>query len=511
LVQDRSSGSSFGTRSTTPSTQRTSSSFGVHSSSNASLRSSTTSFLSASNTISTQYVHVSSPDDFCGSPFISKLPSQLNENDAFTTMASTDAIPDSWTPTTTGDISATIDPASVRLTWRCIYAGHEKFTIARKGDWVRHMDKYHKPGLEAWDCSIRGCGRLFETEPLFRQHHALSHHCRRNCTHADQSRTPATRKLAYACGFIGCSSLFSDWTPWRDHVRDHLLSGTSIELWKHTVELRNLLRRREISALWEYHVMQQLGATEGYQPMFQWEPHSTAHLKRHLEYSDLRTDPQKLVTLIFEAAISVTSQTNSPSMPLTDIDPTFASSDLIADPTNLSEYNANFAPSAPYLDRASSQQAAANTISYDWDQQTPFYQPANHENNLDCANNFGHNVTDFDPNNYNPSLIDTEPKDEHASHTSVEPHRPEPISQRAPDFWYPKVPSTFPNEPVATYGLPAHATSSPTNTTKADPQCNRTKSSGTNSLTKKLSSIFSRKSMHSRSESDNSDRQMGGV
>jgi hypothetical protein len=382
--------------------------------------------------------------------------------------------------------------------WRCIYPGHNK-SIARKGDWIRHMDKYHKPDLIAWSCRVPGCGRQFETEALFRQHHAASHHCRRSCTHADDARNPATPRLAFACGFTGCSALFPDWDNWRDHVRDHISTGTSVDAWQYSTELRNLLRRGEIAALWEAHAQQQLGTEQGYQHFFHWQPDSSANFKRQLEYSKLRDGVPHLVTSIFAAAVSVRSR----------VAPALAQNILTNNATNVSEHNFGLSSSVPSHQESNQLPVAAFAVTYDWSKPNPSYQFSNQQSSQSVWNDLS-NPSTFGNATYGNPWMNTNSMEQQASHNSFASPTSDSPTQRNVGMWFPNMPSGKEDDPVAKFGFPENLATymSPANTMES--QHSRTKSSSSTSLTKKISSIF-RKPNHSRSGSDNSDHRMGGM
>jgi hypothetical protein len=389
----------------------------------------------------------------------------------------------------------------------CPYPGHEKSKFKRKGDWKDHMDSYHKPGLIAWGCRLNGCERRFETVVLFRQHHASEHHCRRGCTHADESEIPVPPKLAFACGFLGCSSLLTTWDNWRDHVRDHLLRGSHLSSWDYSTEFRNLLRREDISSFWDLYVKLQLGAMEGPRHIFKWEPSITSELKKHLEFSLPLHGPEQLVDDIFLASLAVHSQTDCQTQqtPQADIRSSLPTLSIAAKDTFLiPESNAVLSLSSSDL-TGDDLQSAAFTATYDPNhasfqykpQQPSFQQIA--DTGLEHSAGFGHV-------GYDPSWEHTETMNPQSSSTSLS--RPgfenQSSPHRAMDFWYPGLP----NDPVATYGLP------PNTLANVDQQHARSKSASKNSLGKKISGYFSssgRKPSHSRSDSDGSDQRMGGV
>lgn len=384
-----------------------------------------------------------------------------------------------------------------RSPWRCIHAGHDA-SIARKGDWIRHMDKYHKPGLIAWICRMPNCGRHFETEALFRQHHAASHHCRR-CTHADEARISAAPKLAFACGFTGCSTLCQDWETWRDHVRDHISAGAGIETWQYSTELRNLLRRGEIAALWEAHAQQQLGAEQGYQHFFHWQQESSISFKRHLEYNKLQNDLSHLITSIFAAAVSVRSR----------VAPSHTQEILMNNADNVSENNFGLRASIPHHQEPTPLQLAAFAVTCDWNKPNPSYQFSNQQDSRPTWNDPSSPST-FANSIYGTSWVNTESMEEPASHNSFATSTPDSPSQRNGGMWFPNMSSGKGDEPVAKFGLPENLAQYMSSTNTIESQHSPAKSSPSTSLTKKFSSIF-RKPNHSRSGSDNSDHRMGGM
>jgi hypothetical protein len=376
------------------------------------------------------------------------------------------------------------------------------------------MDRYHKPGPNAWECQQKGCERQFETELLFRQHHASDHRCRRSCMHADQSKTSVPLKLAFACGFEGCTGLFNNWDNWRDHVRDHLWSGASVSSCQYTVEFRNLLRRREISSLWNSRVEQQRRAPQGYQQGFLWEPSTSSHLKKHLEFSSLHCEREELVDYIFRAGVRAPPQreqrelqqqlahSTNINLPLTSLSTTTDFS--------IPESNAVQSLTMSNLAGDSSFQAPAYDVSYNLDQFSFQFTTQQPQTSFDPMVNSGPGLaSDFAQSPFPPSWSDDEAMNLHAPSTNNIPHELENQSGPQRDFWYPNVP----NDPLAAYGLPPDATNPHVSSSKVETQHTRTKSSGTNSLAKKISGYFSsgRKSTHSRSDSDNSDQRMGGM
>jgi hypothetical protein len=189
----------------------------------------------------------------------------------------------------------------------CVFKGHEKSRFKRKGDWKDHMDSYHKPGPFSWWCNVEGCdANSFETIPLFRQHHATDHHCRRACTHAESARREAPPKHAFACGFSPCvTGIFDSWNEWRDHVRDHILGGAEPDFWHYSVEFRNLLRQEKINDTWDTYVKSQLGFIPTAAYSFHWERETSEQAKRYLEYGNLDYGSKREIEKIFLAATRV--------------------------------------------------------------------------------------------------------------------------------------------------------------------------------------------------------------
>jgi hypothetical protein len=436
-------------------------------------------------------------------------------------ITTTDAKPEVWSPHVTREASALSDSNGSALC--CPLPGHEKKTFKRKGDWKAHMDEFHKPSLTAWKCQLcqqKGCERQFETERLFRQHHAMDHRCRRNCTHADESKVTAPPRLAFACGFEGCAGLLTNWENWLGHVLGHFQSGSNVPLWKYTVEFRNLLRRPEISLLWDLHVEQQLRASQGYQQVFLWEPRTSSHLKELLEVSNLHSPREELFKHIFCAAISTSPRvprrehqqepvhSNTIDMPLTSLD---AVNDY-----SVPESNAVQLLTMSNLARDNSFEAPAFNISCNTNQYPPQFQFTNQIPFNPMANSAPSLALDYSQIHYDPLWNDDEAMDIHTPSTNLVQTGIEnqAVPERVPDFWYPNVPTNVPDDPLAAYGLPPNATSFQDEPpTKADQQHARTKSSSKPSLGKKISGYFSsgRKSSHSHCDSDSSDQRMGGM
>lgn len=374
----------------------------------------------------------------------------------------------------------------------CPFPGHEKSTFKRKGDWKSHMDDFHRPGPVAWLCQEERCKRRFETKLLFQQHHTSFHHCGRTCTHADRSQRPVSPKLAFACGFECYAGLFSQWEAWRDHVREHLLGGSHPSAWSYTIEIRNLLRRKEINSLWQSYVTNHCAIAEGHEHIFDWEPNTTSDLKEQLEFGNLRQNREHLVEQIVLAAVRVQSQAefrNQLSLPVDA-----ASSTTTANSYMVPESNAVQSLSSSDFMRGNAFQLPAYRASYNPDQlsfQFGAQQPS-----------LGHAINTFLPSSATPEEAADDsawilPEGMNSDLLSAELVQPSP---EYIDFWYPSVHPNAPDVPVATYGLPLDVTDS-----LNSQQETRSKSSS-KSMWKKISS--GRKTTHSRSGFDGSDHRM---
>ncbi|QDS74559.1 hypothetical protein FKW77_007971 [Venturia effusa] len=479
-LRDRLSGSSFGTRSTTPSTRRTSSSLDHHSATNASLRSSMTSrsSLGVTQQTSSELAYLDSKRAYQDAPL-----NEWNERDEFEAMNLTGLDADTLEIPVTQNLPIKM-PA--KPFGPCVYPGHNA-VITRKGDWVRHMNLYHEPGDFAWKCNIQNCVQTLETKELFRQHHKEAHRCRR-CTHVDECRIDASPKLAFACGFEGCIKLFKSWNLWRDHVKEHIEAGTSVDLWKYSTELRNLLRRGEISAQWDAYCLQQLGGDLGYTYVFHWEPETSSRFKRELEYTDLREQVPQLVLGIFHAAVSLHSRIASPIMSSQTIDQISTIPDSIV--LEQTTFEGQQEPS--FLD------VAADAIAHEW-------EPNASASAFGLASTYNENATwtgPLDSSSF-PNNLSDEPW------LNVAPAEgPESVVEPFPSaFEPPKMyfPNGVPQDPFTTFGSTEDAAVMRVSSTKTwDSQHSRNKSTSSSSITQKLSSIF-RRPNHSRADSNNSN------
>lgn len=361
----------------------------------------------------------------------------------------------------------------------CLFPGHSK-TFKRKGDWKSHMDDFHKPGPVVWRCQEEGCKGRFETKLLFQQHHTSIHKCGRTCMHADRCQQPFPPKLAFACGFECCTGLFSQWEAWRDHVREHLLGGSHPSDWSYTTEIRNLLRRKEISSLWASHAANHCATSEGHERTFNWESDAeTSILKEQLEFGSLRQNREYLVEALVLAGVHVQSRIEFRNQFLPPVN---ASSSI----TTIDSYMAPESNAVQSL--SSSDLMSGNAL------QSPAYRSSYNTDHLSFQ--FGSfsapdaipEETASDSAWIVPELIDSDTP-------SAELFQP---SSEYRDFWYPSVHPNAPDVPVATYGLPLDVTNS-----LRSQQEPRSKFSG---MWNKFSS--GRKSAHSRSGSDGSDHQM---
>lgn len=480
-IEDRWSGSSFGTRCTTPSTQRTNSSLDHRSSINTSLRSSMTSCNSLE--FMPPAKSMAAYPDWQNESHLEASLLQSNESDEFTAMDLTTLDPDDMAASSRQNVQTSTSAPTAPF-GSCVYPGHDKVMITRKGDWVRHMDKYHKPGPFAWRCKDSECGHIFETEDLFRQHHNTAHRCRK-CTHADDCRIAISPKRAFACGFEGCLSLFKSWTPWRDHVKKHIANGsygTSVGPWEYSTELRNLLRREEIAALWDAYCLQQLGAQHGYIQTFHWEPETSAHLKRELEYGDVHDQAPELAIRIFRAAVglrssSITSNHNMNHIPTTNNNNSFSqflSEEAWQEPGSLEVAERDATSGAPAFGFANPQDGNAS-----WADTAHMHTSTSHFNLVSQS-----------------WLNETQTED---LSSFVEPF---PVVQEPLKMYFP---NGLPQDPTAAYGFPEDATAMHMVSGRTtNSQHSRTKSTSSTSMKTKLGRVF-RKPGHSRSGSDNSD------
>ncbi|KAE9973310.1 hypothetical protein BLS_003649 [Venturia inaequalis] len=372
-----------------------------------------------------------------------------------------------------------LTPNPKNLPMSCLFPGHSK-TFKRKGDWKSHMDDFHKPGPVVWHCEEEACEDRFETKLLFQQHHTSIHKCGRTCTHADRAQRPSSPKLAFACGFECREGLFSQWETWRDHVREHLLRGSHPSDWSYTIEIRNLLRRKEISPLWESYIANHCAISEGHEPIFKWDAdNKTSFLKQQLEFGSLRQNGEHLIKQVILAGVRVQSGTefcNQLLLPVNASSPTATTNFYMVPESNAAELL-----SSPDLMNGNAFQSPAYRSSYNTDQSS------------------------FQFSNFlSPSAIPEEtaggsawtvPEVMDSGTLSAELAQP---SFEYRDFWYPSVHPNAPDVPVATYGLPLDVADS-----LHSQQEPRSKLAD---MWSKISS--GRKSSHSRTGSDGSDHRM---
>jgi hypothetical protein len=207
--------------------------------------------------------------------------------------------------------------------WFCVYNEHQGKSFGKPSDWKKHMDNFHEPGKEAWQCPEKDCYQIFDKSSNFCQHHRAEHNCRKPCKHADSAKMRIHTRRAFACGCQSCQCLLFSWDDWRNHVAQHMENRMTISQWQYNTVLRNLLRRPEIHPYWERHVAQQV-FPYNVPARFDWRPRNTMYLKRQLEYFDeveLSKHAAHLVRQAFETGLEVRS-----AQEISD------SSELIAEP-----------------------------------------------------------------------------------------------------------------------------------------------------------------------------------
>lgn len=206
--------------------------------------------------------------------------------------------------------------------WFCIFDEHSGTSFSRRADWKRHMNDYHKPGKNVWQCPAKDCLQIFDQASNFRQHHKMKHRCRKSCRHADAAKTRARVKQAFACGRESCQTLLFSWDEWRDHVAEHIEDGMAPLQWQYNTLFRNLLRRPEIHPHWEKFVADRVRPFN-ISARFTWRPRNTVSLKMQLEYndeSDLLMNADRIVLEAYETGTSVRSshELSDPSALITE-------------------------------------------------------------------------------------------------------------------------------------------------------------------------------------------------
>lgn len=146
--------------------------------------------------------------------------------------------------------------------FHCTYCtGSNRPAFRRSSDWKDHETNYHQPGRKflcphSRDTSFP-CRADFLSNRGVQKHHQDVH--RHNGCKKDCEGLREVRPTVFACGFVGCTRLFTDmpdlnrdaWWDRCKHVAGHFESGRRINEWNYSHMILNLLHQPGLLGLWD--------------------------------------------------------------------------------------------------------------------------------------------------------------------------------------------------------------------------------------------------------------------
>ena len=170
-------------------------------------------------------------------------------------------------------------------------------TFKAKSDWKKHEMRMHETG-EDWPCPVNGCSRVHDRQKDFIKHHGRYHSGRPLPSVTDIGIRLLPRKV-FGCGFDKCKEVSIGWDERCDHVAKHMKNGSTMDQWKYSNVIRNLVRQEALHDTWKELFANLDDRLKESRSQITWSPDNTRTLRQKLQCCDLRPNREEvLITAI---------------------------------------------------------------------------------------------------------------------------------------------------------------------------------------------------------------------
>lgn len=166
-------------------------------------------------------------------------------------------------------------------------------TFKAKSDWKKHEMRMHETG-EDWPCPVPGCSRIFDRQKDFVRHHVRYHSGRPLPSVTDIGIRLLPRRV-FGCGFDKCKDVSIGWDERCDHVAKHMKNGSTIDQWKYSNVIRNLIRQEALHDTWKELFACLDERLREHRSQITWSPDNTRTLRQKLQCCDLRPSREEVL------------------------------------------------------------------------------------------------------------------------------------------------------------------------------------------------------------------------
>ncbi|KAG9192625.1 hypothetical protein G6011_11359 [Alternaria panax] len=177
----------------------------------------------------------------------------------------------------------------------CTYCAEQKSqkTFKAKSDWKKHEMRMHETG-EDWPCVVNGCNRIFDRQKDFIKHHQRYHAGRPLPSLTDIGITLLPRRV-FGCGFDKCKEVSIGWDERCDHVAKHMKNGATMDQWKYSNVIRNLIRQEALHDTWKELIGCLDERLRESRSQISWCPDNSRILRQKLQCCDLRPSREEVL------------------------------------------------------------------------------------------------------------------------------------------------------------------------------------------------------------------------
>ncbi|KAF2002315.1 hypothetical protein P154DRAFT_521127 [Amniculicola lignicola CBS 123094] len=177
----------------------------------------------------------------------------------------------------------------------CTYCAELKVlkTFKAKSDWKKHEMRMHETG-EDWPCTVNGCSRIFDRQKDFLKHHQR-YHSGRPLPSLTDIRIQLLPRRVFGCGFEKCKEVSIGWDERCDHVAKHMKNGSSMDQWKYSNVIRNLIRQEALHDAWKEMISCLNERLRESRSQISWCPDNTRVLRQKLQCCDLRPSREEVL------------------------------------------------------------------------------------------------------------------------------------------------------------------------------------------------------------------------
>ncbi|CAA9961726.1 hypothetical protein PTMSG1_05103 [Pyrenophora teres f. maculata] len=177
----------------------------------------------------------------------------------------------------------------------CTYCAEQKNqkTFKAKSDWKKHEMRMHETG-EDWPCIVHGCNRIFDRQKDFIKHHQRYHAGRPLPSLTDIGITLLPRRV-FGCGFDKCKEVSIGWDERCDHVAKHMKNGATMDQWKYSNVVRNLIRQEALHDTWKELIGCLDERLRESRSQISWCPDNSRILRQKLQCCDLRPSREEVL------------------------------------------------------------------------------------------------------------------------------------------------------------------------------------------------------------------------